>query len=470
MKFARQFRAELIEQGFPQHWVESAVPYGQLKKVIKKVTLELKELGLDITAFAQLAPECGQESQNIGGSDRRGSGSGAVTFQYDFDGGKREFRPKLTLFFADDLAVDAALSPDTRSFLEKRLFKQGGPKDYAENTSQDLNQEGSELPQLPNQLDRPISSEQNIPSKDGPVLRKIEIPLTFDAEFFELLQEDVTNLDSLQAGEQRAMADEIVALSNEITLLTKPSKFSKTDMYRWRELFDIYLQAGIFFSTNELDHGSRESTTAARQLDWFQGEVNRRGLVTAFKLPASRQALDRFVKINITLLRNLRFQEINQKAIGKILKKFDKRTNLGATRAFPKLIQSDPIMSETMAKAVCSQVTQDIVGITPQLDDYLCPICFTISWRPIRMKCQHIFCIRCTIVMQRERRRFCPLCRGNVIMGADEDSVDADLARFLKKYFPKETRQKQIELETAAGIEQFGIYYKHPSESRCTVM
>jgi E3 ubiquitin-protein ligase BAH len=86
MKFARQFRAELIEQGFPQHWVESAVPYGQLKKVIKKVTLELKELGLDITAFAQLAPEGGQESQNIGGSDRRGSGDGAVTFQYDFDG------------------------------------------------------------------------------------------------------------------------------------------------------------------------------------------------------------------------------------------------------------------------------------------------------------------------------------------------------------------------------------------------
>jgi E3 ubiquitin-protein ligase BAH len=116
------------------------------------------------------------------------------------------------------------------------------------------------------------------------------------------------------------MADEIVALSNEITLLTKPSKFSKTDMYRWRELFDIYLQAGIFFSTNELDHGSRKSATAAKQLDWFQGEVNRRGLVTAFKLPASRQALDRFVKINITLLRNLRFQEINQKAIGKILK------------------------------------------------------------------------------------------------------------------------------------------------------
>lgn len=53
---------------------------------------------------------------------------------------------------------------------------------------------------------------------------------------------------------------------------------------------------------------------------------------------------------------------------------------------------------------------------------------------------------------------------------ASADNIDDGLASFLKKYFPKETRQKQIELETAAGIEQFGIYYKHPSESKCCVM
>lgn len=91
-------------------------------------------------------------------------------------------------------------------------------------------------------------------------------------------------------------------------------------MNRWRELFDIYLQAGIFFSTHELDHGQRDSTTAARQLQWFQGEVTKRGLVEKFKLPSSHQALQRFVQINVSLLQTLKFQEINQRAISKILK------------------------------------------------------------------------------------------------------------------------------------------------------
>jgi len=83
-------------------------------------------------------------------------------------------------------------------------------------------------------------------------------------------------------------------------------------------------------------------------------------------------------------------------------------------------------MSQSMAKAVCSEVSTALVKVTPQLDDYLCPICMTIAWRPIKMKCQHIFCIKCTVRMQKERRKFCPLCRGDVIMQADEDSIDAE--------------------------------------------
>lgn len=155
---------------------------------------------------------------------------------------------------------------------------------------------------------------------DSPSVHRVEVPLTFDTEFFGLLQVDVTNLDNLQAGEQKAMTDEIIALSNDITNLTKPSRFSRTDLYRWRELFDIYLQAGIFFSTLEIDHGSRNSTVALERLQWFQGEVVKLGIVNSFKLRASHQALERFVSINVTLLRNLKFQEINQLAITKILK------------------------------------------------------------------------------------------------------------------------------------------------------
>jgi hypothetical protein len=42
--------------------------------------------------------------------------------------------------------------------------------------------------------------------------------------------------------------------------------------------------------------------------------------------------------------------------------------------------------------------------------------------------------------------------------------VDKELEKFLEKRFPKEVRAKRIEIETAAGIEQFGPAYKHPSE------
>lgn len=34
-------------QDFPDHWVNNAIPYGQLKKCLKKVQRELHDLGLD---------------------------------------------------------------------------------------------------------------------------------------------------------------------------------------------------------------------------------------------------------------------------------------------------------------------------------------------------------------------------------------------------------------------------------------
>lgn len=95
----------------------------------------------------------------------------------------------------------------------------------------------------------------------------MEVPLTFDAEFFGLIQGDVTNLDALQAEEQKALRGEIISLSKELVALTKPSKHDKkTDISRWRELFEVYLEANIFFSAREQDRGKRNSANALRQL------------------------------------------------------------------------------------------------------------------------------------------------------------------------------------------------------------
>lgn len=40
--------------GFPPHWVAQAIPYGQLKKCLKKVQRELQELGLDAETLKAL--------------------------------------------------------------------------------------------------------------------------------------------------------------------------------------------------------------------------------------------------------------------------------------------------------------------------------------------------------------------------------------------------------------------------------
>lgn len=78
MKFAHNFNQALLDEGFPQEWVSSAVPYGQLKKVIKKIATELSSLGLDPTTLAQFM----NTEQDIP-QPRRGSGDGLVGFKYD---------------------------------------------------------------------------------------------------------------------------------------------------------------------------------------------------------------------------------------------------------------------------------------------------------------------------------------------------------------------------------------------------
>jgi E3 ubiquitin-protein ligase BAH len=72
------------------------------------------------------------------------------------------------------------------------------------------------------------------------------------------------------------------------------------------------------------------------------------------------------------------------------------------------------------------------------------------------------------VVLQRQKKSRCPICRREVVMEADAGSsyhtvgitklslgnVDEELLRYLKLYFPKEVKAKQLENERAAGMDQ----------------
>lgn len=179
------------------------------------------------------------------------------------------------------------------------------------------------------------------PDHDASNLQRVEVQMNFDAEFFKILQGDVTSLDALQTEEQKKLVGKIEDLSKTVVTVAKsvyfpgqclcmalidgrPSTvkrlFWKSDLNRWRELFDVYSQAGIFFSTHEIDHGTRSSAAAAQKLEWFQKEIMKRGITKSFKLPESMKAFNQFIEINIGLLQSLRFLEYNELAVKKIMK------------------------------------------------------------------------------------------------------------------------------------------------------
>lgn len=49
----------------------------------------------------------------------------------------------------------------------------------------------------------------------------------------------------------------------------------------------------------------------------------------------------------------------------------------------------------------------------------------SLCWLPVRLDCNHLFCIRCMIKMQNQSKKFCPLCRSEVIQKANESMCSA---------------------------------------------
>jgi hypothetical protein len=84
-----------------------------------------------------------------------------------------------------------------------------------------------------------------------------------------------------------------------------------------------------------------------------------------------------------------------------------------------------------MARELCAQVSTEIVSVVPQLDDYLCPVCFTVAYWPIRLVCNHIFCSRCIIKLQRRGDDHCPLCRKTVVLKAGIREFPSTMTRII---------------------------------------
>lgn len=271
MKFGHAFQEALRAESYPRHWVEKAVPYRQLKKILGKVREELIRNGCDPNTLHRLLADHNAE------------------YRLESDD-SRLLRPKLMV------------RPGLGVLSLEQAAEQRASGELTSSIPEGAN------PGVPDELE------------DG----WVEIPLNSDIKFFGILQADVSELDTLQGEEIRSMQGQIHALGTAISGVARPRRsfvtFSKSDLYRWREIFELYLAAEVFFSTTEASGGLRDSEKARKQLVWFQDEVAKRQLLQKFKVRSSAAAYARFLELNATLLQNLQFQELNQTAITKIIK------------------------------------------------------------------------------------------------------------------------------------------------------
>jgi len=234
------------------------------------------------------------------------------------------------LFFTvdggDKMLLDASLAPETRAFLRDFVL-QLGPSDCTGHV-RDSEEESSTRSRSGNTASDDCAEELHLPAcavlRDKEARRistTIEVPLTSDSTFFKLLVLDMSGLDALQSKEVDELNTVIVDLGKGVSHVADPSnQRKKADMYAWREIFRLYTESDIFFSTNEQSQATHNSVVAQAHMQAFLMKLGNLELPKQFKKVDSQRLLNDFIGINMTLLKNLKFQELNMTAMMKILK------------------------------------------------------------------------------------------------------------------------------------------------------
>ncbi|KAK9390163.1 hypothetical protein V1515DRAFT_628950 [Lipomyces mesembrius] len=236
----------------------------------------------------------------------------------------------------------------------------------------------------------------------------------------------------------------------------------KIDLYAWHEIFRLHIDADIFFSSLEQDQGERRVIQAHERFTWFMDKVRQTNVIHRLKSPESKAIFELFWELNLTLLQSAECQELNQISPIKISKTSGEKTVLTTQEAFPELCSACSELCSHMrstptsiVKSVHSTTTKQLLSLIPQLDDYICPVCYLIAFKADSLDCSHVFCIRCLVKLQRRRKDICPLCRQKVLITADGRNIYIGLYNQMLLYLTKEIKAKQSANNKESTMEKF---------------
>jgi hypothetical protein len=157
---------------------------------------------------------------------------------------------------------------------------------HAKEKKQDIFQTDKEIAESDSRNQRNTDSHEIDHDDDTPHRnshahpRTIEIVLTADSEFFNLLTQELSSIDALQAQQKTILTAQLTELGKEVSAVAKPSKSrSHSDMYAWREIFSLYKDASLFFASTERDRGARSAAQARERIEWFSRQLQAQNLV-----------------------------------------------------------------------------------------------------------------------------------------------------------------------------------------------
>ena len=480
MKFGREYETALANDGFPQEWVARAIEYKNLKKAIKKVHLELEALGLDQQTLVNL------NELVLHGATPKPEKSPSK----DYFAGSRpsltsipeEFSPQLRILVDSKTGapLDAKLTPETRESLRKLARHEMVVNRRQEHIGDHAHTHAVASP-----------DEQDRTREDSPAraliadARWVQVPLASAKDFFEMLEPKLMELDSLRDAETHNLEEEILDLGEAVENVVQPVRegyeakrgMSYRDLYFWREMFRLYLETPIFYSETERRRGALTYSEARTNLEKYDKQLRDTGLLDKMKTPQAKEAARRFLDLNLHILSIMHFQEMNSKAMAKILKKFNKRTHIEGNEFVSSLAVKYPAITakssaggfaDSIARDMHAEIGSKVLAIVPQLDDWVCPVCYGMAWRPVSLGCcRSVFCIRCIIQLQDQDMKKCPMCNAETVLKANGGNIDFETMEFLEKYFPMEVKKRQKENERANLIREHGEDFVKPG---CSVM
>ncbi|KAF7196177.1 Transcriptional regulator [Pseudocercospora fuligena] len=480
MKFGHEYETALANEGFPAEWVQKAIEYKHLKKCIKKVHKELESLGLDVATLDSMGELIARPQEQ---KKRK---------VHDYYAGTRpglesipeEFTPQLRILVDSHAGtpLEAKLAPETRESLQKLAKHEMVVAGRRENLGEHLHLHAVQDPPSDDQ-DTTRSNSVNFQSPDA---RWIQVPLASAQDFFEMLEPKMMELDELRTEETRNLEDEILELGGAVENVVQPVRegfeakrgMSYRDLYFWREMFRLYLEKPIFYTETERRRGAITYTEARSNLEEYDRQLRETGLLAKMKTPQAKAAAKQFLDLNVHILNIMHFQEMNSRAMTKILKKFNKRTHLQGKPFISSLEIKYPALmtgksgaggfANSIARDLHAEIGSKVLSVVPQIDDWVCPVCYGMAWRPVNLGCcKAVFCIRCVIQLQDTNKPKCPMCNAPTVMGANGTNLDFETMDFLEKYFPMEVRKRQKENEKAQLVRDYGEEFVKPG---CSTM